>query len=294
MKRASIVVLLVGCGARPPTPTPAVAASDARVEKFAIGTWEAYSLDDGTITLPNDGTTFGLGRSPEAIGDVLASAGAPRDQIRLDLHPLLVKTEQRVLLFDTGAADASFAKAGKLQDALAATGTTPARITDIFISHGHGDHVLGLAASGALAFPSATIHLSSREWTALRESEEDRELVAIIAAKVAPFEPGARITPEVQAIDTRGHTPGHTSYVIAGGADVLFYLGDVAHHSLLSVQRSTWSTQFDMDREAAEAMRQHTLTKLAADRTRVFAVHFPFPGLGHFETVGDSFAWIAE
>ncbi|MGE0395624.1 MAG: MBL fold metallo-hydrolase [Kofleriaceae bacterium] len=293
MKLAPFAMALVACSS-PPSPVEPIASGDVRAQRFAIGAWTAYALDDGAIELPNDGKTFGLGHTPDEVAGVLAAGGAPRDTIHLDIHPLLVITDTRVLLFDTGAGDAPWAKGGKLLRALAATRVTPAQVTDIFVSHAHGDHVLGLVAGDALAFPSATIHISTLEWAFLQASEEDKALVAVIAPKVAAFEPGTAILPEVTAVDTRGHTPGHSSYMIGSGAESLFYLGDVAHHSILSVQRPQWSIEFDMDRPTAEARRQQTLAKLADDRTRVYAVHFPFPGLGRVERTGDVLMWRPE
>jgi hypothetical protein len=49
--------------------------------------------------------------------------------------------------------------------------------------------------------------------------------------------------------------------------------------------------QFDIDRPAAQVMRQQTLAKLAADHARVFAVHFPFPGVGEVVAQGQVLAW---
>jgi glyoxylase-like metal-dependent hydrolase (beta-lactamase superfamily II) len=227
---------------------------------------------------------------------VLAAAGLPRDAIRLDIQCLLVKAGDRVILFDTGIAGAPFADAGRLPQSLALAGVQPAAVTDIFISHAHSDHVGGLVTrAGALAFPAATIHMSAPEWASLEpDSEDDKRLLAAITPKVAPFEPGAQVLPVVKAVATQGHTPGHSSYEIGDGADKLFYLGDVAHHSVISVQRPAWSIQFDGDHAAAEAMRQQTLARLAADHTRVFAVHFPFPGVGHVVAEGQGLVWKPE
>lgn len=292
-----ISLLLATACASSPSPQKRPAESPGRAERLQIGNLEAYALDDGDIVVPNDGQVFGLGRPPSDVADVLAAAGLPRDAIRLDIQCLLVKAADRVILFDTGAAGASFANAGRLPQSLALAGVQPAAVTDIFISHAHADHIGGLVTNkGALAFPAATVHMSAPEWAALQANTngDRKRIVAAIAPKVMPFEPGAQVLPVVKAVATHGHTPGHSSYEIGTGPDTLFYLGDVAHHSIISVQRPAWSIDYDGDRPAAEAMRQQTLAKLAADRTRVFAVHFPFPGVGHVVARGQELVWAPE
>ncbi len=172
-----------------------------------------------------------------------ASAGLPRDKMRLDVQCLLVKAGDHVILFDTGFGKFADANSGLLPSSLAAAGVTPAAVTDIFISHTHSDHVGGLVTKeGALAFPSATIHVSAPEWASLQADpdKDAKELASVIAPKVVAFDPGAQVLPAVKAVDTRGHTPGHSSYVIGTGSDKLFYLGDLAHHYVISVRRGRW------------------------------------------------------
>lgn len=41
-------------------------------------------------------------------------------------------------------------------------------------------------------------------------------------------------------------------------------------------------------------MRQATLAKLAADHARVFAVHFPFPGIGKVVAEDQGLVWKPE
>lgn len=286
-----------GSSSSPKAPANAPAETSGRAERLQIGNLEAYALDDGHLALPNDGETFGLGRPPSETADVLAAAELPRDTIRLDMQCLLVKAGDRVILFDTGAADASFADGGRLPQSLALANVQPAAVTDIFISHAHSDHVGGLVTkAGALAFPAATIHMSVPEWAALQADtdEDSKHLVAAIAPKVTAFEPGAQVLPVVKAVATQGHTPGHSSYEIGADGEKLFYIGDLAHHHVISVQRPAWSIQYDTDRPAAEAMRQQTLAKLAADRTRVFAFHFPYPGVGTIVAEGEGLVWKPE
>lgn len=276
-----------------PAATPADASPD--VFRFRIGALDAIALKDGEFEIANDGKTFAIGQPVERVTELLTAAGQPGDVLRLGLQPLLVRGDARVLLFDTGAADA-FPGAGRLPGSLRAAGVEPSQVTDVFISHLHGDHVSGLlAGEGALAFPNAAIHLSAPEWEALQGDAKAAALVAAITPKVATFQPGAAIVPGVvTAVAVDGHTPGHSAYEIASGDERLLYIGDTAHHHVVSVQRPEWTIQFDGDAPLAEASRRALLQRAADGKLRLYAVHFPFPGLGHVEAQGDGFVWLPE
>lgn len=266
------------------------------VHRFRIGTLEAFALRDGTIDVQNDGQTFGIGEPVAEVSALLAAAGQPTDVLHLDIQPLLVRSGAQVLLFDTGAGDASFAKGGHVVDALRDAGVAPGDVTDIFISHKHADHVGGLLdKTGALQFPNATVHLTSNEWKALQADASVSALATAVAPKLKAFEPGAELVPGVvRAVADAGHTSGHSAYEIASGADRLLYLGDTAHHFVVSVQKPEWTVAFDEDAPAAERQRRALLQRAADEKLRVYAVHFPFPGLGHVQAKGEAFAWVPE
>ena len=282
-----------------PEPAPAaaepVAAPSSNVFAFAIGELSAITLLDGNLELPNDNKVFGVGLEPEDVSEVLTANNLPSDKLNLTVKPLLVKTADKVLLFDTGAGGNFGPGSGHLLAAMAEAGVDPGSVTDIFISHAHGDHIGGLVADGKLNFPNATIRLSKPEWAALSKQDQQAALVAAIKAKVEAFDPGAELVPGVvKAVEIKGHTPGHSGYLIGTGADSILYVGDSMHHYVVSVQKPQWTIAFDGDSKTATASRVALLNELAASGQRVYAVHFPFPGIGKMTKQDDSVVWMAE
>ena len=278
-----------------PAPTAPVVQENADIHRFRIGTLEAVALRDGTIDTPNDGKTFGVGQKTDDVAALLSANNLPTDTLQLSIQPLLVRDGDRTLLFDTGAGDVSWAKAGRLQASLGAAGIQPAQVTDIFHSHGHPDHIGGLLAKdGTLAFPDAAIHLSAPEWASMQKNAGLAKLVAAIAPKVATFEPGASVLPGVTAVALDGHTPGHSAYDIASGEEHLLYIGDAAHHYVVSVQRPDWTIGYDQDATKGQSARRALLKRAADGNLRVYSVHFPFPGIGHVKAQGDAYAWVPE
>jgi glyoxylase-like metal-dependent hydrolase (beta-lactamase superfamily II) len=283
-----------------PPPPPVVqapaAAKPANFFEFRIGELTGVALRDGYLEFPNDLKIFGLGRTVQEVNAVLAPARLPVDKLKLDIHPLLVKTRDRVLLFDTGPASLFGPTAGKLAGALADANVDPSAVTDIFISHSHGDHVGGLVDSqGALVFANATIHLSKQEWEYMSGQDDYAAMVAAVTPKVDAFAPDAELVPGVvKAVEIRGHTPGHSGYRITSGAASLLFIGDALHHFVLSVQKPDWPMAFDADQALAAKSRAALIADSAARGQRVYAMHFPFPGIGKFEARDEGFVWVAE
>jgi glyoxylase-like metal-dependent hydrolase (beta-lactamase superfamily II) len=279
------------------TPGAAPAASTQSTNEafaFKIGALDAYALQDGSLSVPNNGEVLAIGEAKADVDALLTANALPTDTLGLSIQPLLVKMGDKVVLFDTGAGG-QMGTEGKLLTSLTAAGVQPGQVTDILISHAHGDHVGGLVnGEGQLVFPNATIRMTTDEWDALKADPTMTALVTGLTPKVQTFAAGAEVLPGVTAVDIQGHTPGHTGYQIASANEGLLYIGDTMHHSVISVQRPDWTIQFDGRADVAEASRRALLERAASENQRLYAVHFPYPGLGRIERRADDFVWVAE
>jgi glyoxylase-like metal-dependent hydrolase (beta-lactamase superfamily II) len=290
-----IIVAAVALAAAPAADTPS-AAKQQNFAVFKIGKLSAMALRDGGLEVPNDNKVLGVGRTPEEVAALLGAAGQATDKLQLSVQPLLVKTADRVLLFDAGAGSLFGPSTGHLPEALTEAGVDPKSVTDIFISHSHGDHVGGLVnADGKMAYPNATIHISKPEWAYMAGQDRYKTLIPAMTPKVDAFEPGAELVPGVvKAVEIKGHTPGHSGYKVTSGKDSLLYVGDSMHHYIVSVQKPEWTIAFDGDSATASKSRADLIAQSAANGQHIFAVHFPFPGLGKFEKRGEGFVWVAD
>ncbi|WP_428151921.1 MBL fold metallo-hydrolase [Brevundimonas sp.] len=269
-----------------------VASTD--IYPFQIGALQAVALKDGTMSVPLADTPWS---DHAGVRQVLTAAGLPGDTVNLSIQPLLLRDGDRVVLIDTGNG-AGGTPAGHLMTSLREAGVQPAQVTDVLISHAHGDHVGGLVGTdGKLSFPNATIRMSAAEWDYAKAGAEAAgagPLLAAITPRVETFEPGAQVTPSITAVALQGHTPGHTGYEIVSGQDRLLYLGDALHSSVISVERPDFVNTWDSDSDAAIATRLALLGRGATQSLRVYGVHFPFPGLGAFRRQDDGFVWVPE
>ena len=280
--------LSIGASAADSTSSAPALAPGAR--SFDIGKLKLTALHDNQFVIPNDGKTFGVDAGPAVVSDVLRAGGAPTDRITLSVNELLVRAGRRLLLIDTGVGEKAH---GVLMASLGEAGFKPKAVTDVLITHSHGDHTGGLVlANGHLAFPKATIRMSSAEWTYMQQKGSP-DVVKAISKHVHTFEPGAQIVPGITSVALGGHTPGHVGYEIVSGDARILDIGDMAHSSIVSLEKPEWAVQFDSDSPLAKTTRRVTLTRLAKDQELVFAPHFPFPGVGHVVADGNGFAWKA-
>jgi glyoxylase-like metal-dependent hydrolase (beta-lactamase superfamily II) len=121
------------------------------------------------------------------------------------------------------------------------------------------------------------------------------KMVAAITPKVRTFDPGSELIPGVvKAVPIAGHTPGHSGYLIGTGESSLLFIGDSMHHYVVSVQRPDWTIAFDGDAPTAQKSRADLIAQSAANKQRIYAVHFPYPGVGTFEQRGEEYVWKPE
>ena len=200
----------------------------------------------------------------------------------------------KTILFDTGTGGQLTPTAGKLMESVKAAGIDPASISTVVISHFHGDHILGLMnKENQQIFANAEILMPEVEykfWTdpALIEKlpEAARGLPKRIQAtfptwkNIRQYAWGKEILPGVTAVETAGHTPGHTSFLVADGGKQLMIQSDVTNVHYLFVRNPGWHAMFDMDGAKAEASRRKLYDQMVADKTMTAGYHWGMPNVG--------------
>ena len=221
----------------------------------------------------------------------LSADNLPRDEIASVFHPLAIRSGGKLILIDTGNGPRSVqAGTGQMLANFSAAGFDPKQVEMVIISHFHGDHIGGLVtADGAPAFPNAEIRVPLDEWnywlddvnmnkaaegSNLRNAHGNvrRVFGAIPGKNLTKFESGKEVAPGITSIATPGHTPGHTSFVLASGSDKLLVQADVTSGiALVFVRNPDWFGGGDMDgpmavADAAQALRHAVRREDADDR----------------------------
>ena len=276
--------------------------------RYRLGEFQVTVITDGVNTYPiPDGFVANVGKSE--VGAALAAAYLDAERISVPYSPVVVNTGTRLVVIDTGTGEANFAQskgaAGQFHRNLQASGLKSADVDTVIISHFHGDHVNGLlTADGKPAFPNAEILVPRIEWAFWMDDGEmsrapkgrmeglfknNRRVFDALGRKVTPYEWDKEVVPGITAVGTPGHTPGHTSYVVASGDARVFVQSDVTNVPVLFARNPGWHLNFDQDGPMAEATRRRVYDMLAADRTMVQGFHYPFPALAHVEKAGNGY-----
>lgn len=265
--------------------------------RFSIGAIEALALNDGGFAMPPAESPFGIGEPRERIAEALRDALAPTDMVRLPFNVLLVRLGAELVLIDTGCGPAFGPAGGKLVANLAAAGIKPEQITGIIVSHMHGDHFGGLLdANGEIVFKNAKVFMHRVEheyWTANGDENVAKYLNAF-KGKWQLVTGGDKLAGGLEIAEAFGHTPGHIMVGIHSGSDSLLHFVDVVHSHVLSFAHPEWVMKFDVQSDVAIATRKRVLDRCAADRTRVFGAHMPFPALGRVRRAGSAYEYMIE
>ena len=162
-----------------------------------------------------------------------------------------------------------------------------------------------LAADGTLAFPNAEVLVPATEWKFWMDDGEmsrapagrmqglfknNRNIFdAALKKKVTPYEWGKEVAPGLLAVETIGHTPGHTSYVLSSGAGKVYIQSDVTNNPNPFASHPGWHAAFDQDADMAEKTRRRVYDMVVAEKLQLQGFHYPFPGLGNVVKDGSGY-----
>jgi glyoxylase-like metal-dependent hydrolase (beta-lactamase superfamily II) len=277
--------------------------------RYKVGDIQVTVVSDGRNTFPLE-ESFVLNAKKEEVGAALAQAFLPADTMTIYFAPLVINTGGKLVVLDTGNGPVAKANSkglnGLFADNMAAAGFDPKAVDTVVISHFHTDHVNGLlAADGTPAFPNAEVLVPAVEWTFWMDDGEmsrapagrmqnlfknNRNVFEVgLKKKVTPYEWGKEVVPGLLAVDTIGHTPGHTSYVLSSGSGKVYIQSDVTNNPNPFASHPGWHAFFDQDADMAEKTRRRVYDMVVAEKLQVQGFHYPFPGLGNVVKDGDGY-----
>lgn len=298
---------------------PAIAAAPASAKQNAG--WYRYKVGDFEVTVVTDGTSTGpltdlyVRNAPKAdVSAALVGLHAAPDKVTNQYNPIVVNTGSKLVVIDAGGGPGAITQTkgslGQFHANFAAAGFDKKSVDVVILTHLHGDHINGLLdAEGKLEFPNAEILAPIADvkfWTdetnAARMPDpvkpqfaNVKRVLGALGGKVTQYEGSKELVPGITSMPTPGHTPGHTSFMIASGSDHLLHQVDiVAGMGTLFVRNPNWYFLFDVDGPLAEQTRRKFYDRVSADKQKLQGYHFPFPATGYIEKDGSGYRWVPD
>ncbi|UHO39807.1 MBL fold metallo-hydrolase [Chryseobacterium capnotolerans] len=284
-------------------------------KKIKLGELELFILTDGYIHEENLNSFSPRGNVSE-LKTILKDNFRADNYIDMAINVLLVKTKEKLILMDTGMGMFADERTGFLLKSLQKAGFSANEITDVFLSHAHPDHMGGVVdKQNKLVFPNAAIFISKIEhdfWMNASINDFNNSALKAHPEMLTQIIPALQnilkaIQPKLKFYDLNktlynhfsfqlapGHTPGLTVTTISSGNEKLMYVADLIHSDVILFPHPDWGFSGDTDLDIAAASRKKFLKQLADTKTRAFASHLPWPGLGFTKIKAPAFEWIPE
>lgn len=273
--------------------------------RMMLGDFEVTALSDGTVKLPM--LKLLAGAKPEVLSAALQK-GYLKEMVETSVNGYLVNTGAKLVLIDTGAAGLFGPTLGNLVANLKASGYKPEQVDEIYITHMHPDHVGGLMADAALAFPNAVLRIDKAD-TDFWLSEANLQAAPdgnkgffqgamasvnpyVKAGKLKTFEGNIELTPGIRTLSTAGHTPGHTVYAIESKGEKLALWGDLMHVAAVQFADPKVTIAFDTNSAQSLEAREKAFADAAKQGYVIGLSHVAFPGLGHLRMADDKQGYI--
>ena len=311
--------ILAGAAATALTPltsaqaaAPVTGKQAAGIYRYKVGSFECTSINDGARSFPMPDTFVKNVPKEQALAAAEA-AHMPKGMVTVPFNPQLINTGSKLVLIDCGTGEATFTATkgaiGRTLTNLAAAGIDPKSIDIVLMSHLHPDHTNGIrAADGSMAFPNAEIMVPAKDWE-FWMSEDNRakaqsnqmmkdyfanvqKVYAGIEGKVTKYDWDKEVAPGITSVATPGHTPGHTSFVVASGSSKILIQSDVTNIPELFLRNPDWHVAYDVDPQQAQETRHKFYDMAAAEKALVVGFHFTFPSQGYVEKDGAKYRLI--
>lgn len=273
--------------------------------KFKVGDIEVTQIYDGIWQKPHD-PGFVKNASLDDVKSGLKSAGLTEEHVPIPFTITVVTVGGKTTMFDSGTGVPGQVQptAGLLASKnLAAAGVDMTKIENILVTHFHPDHVSGLMVKDSTEqkFPKIAVHVPAPEfafWTGDSVPDAAKGLSNRIKStlggwsNVQKVEGEKQVLSGISAIPTPGHTPGHTSYLVASGSQQLIVLGDVTNIPALFAKNPGWHVAFDGNAALAEQNRRKIFDRAIADKAIVSGYHYGLPGAGTIQKDGNGYAFV--
>ncbi|RKD22837.1 hypothetical protein BEP19_11380 [Ammoniphilus oxalaticus] len=213
------------------------------MDHLQIGDFRLVWLNGGKILL-DGGAMFGV------VPKFMWSKRYPcndLNQIKMRVDPILIQTDERNILIDTGMGSRKLDESQKrrmglveestVEQSLRALGLTPQDIDYVLLTHLHNDHAAGLTRKKddryTAVFSEARHYVEATEWQEARHPnirtrntylEENWQPVEKI---VQTYNDRYEVLPGVDLIHTGGHSAGHAIVRIESKGEVAYHLSDI-------------------------------------------------------------------
>lgn len=290
-------------------PPPVITDQVPGYFRFKLGDFVVTALYDGYIDLQSK---LFKGVEPQDFRALLDRMFVDSENgAQTAVNGFLIHTGDHLTLIDTGAAKVFGPTLGVITENVVAAGYAPEQVDTVLLTHLHPDHASGLMSpEGKVVFPNATVWTSKTEadfWlsdeVAAKMPEGMRPMFQLAQKAVAEYRTAGRFktfapgepfpVPGITPVDTSGHTPGHSGYMVTSKNANLLVWGDIVHSYAAQFRRPDISLEFDVDQPAAIATRKKLFDLAAREKLWVAGAHLPFPGIGHVRDDGDgAYAWV--
>jgi glyoxylase-like metal-dependent hydrolase (beta-lactamase superfamily II) len=288
---------------------PNAAQAEKGFVKFKVGDIQVTQIYDGIWEKAHD-PGFIKNATVDDTKAALKSAGQTEEFVPVTFTITVVEVGGKTIMFDsgTGGGQAGGPKAGLLaKQNMAKAGIDASKVSTIMVTHFHGDHISGLMAkdTNAAIFPNAEIIVSEAEykfWTDPATLEKLPPAAQGLAKRIQAVFPTWKNIKQVgydkdvgsgiRSVNSNGHTPGHTSYLMGSAGSQLLVSGDITNIPALNLKNPGWHLVFDANAALAEENRRKTFERAIADKMIVTGYHFGMPGAGTIVKDGNGYAYV--